>query len=73
MIEEYSNKQKLSDGEVFCKIQYYHHKKDTKLKNRWWALLDKSKLKDLRQLLKNSDFMNAFNDLIDMQSLWKPI
>ena len=48
MIEEYLNKQKPSDGEVFCKIQYYHLKNDTKLENKWWALLNKSKPKDLK-------------------------
>ena len=48
MIEEYLNEQKPLDGEVFYKIQYYHFKNNTKLKNRWWALLDGSKPKNLK-------------------------
>ena len=73
MIEEYLNKQKPSDGEVFRKIQYYHLKNNIKSKNRWWALLNRSKLKDLKQFLKNSHFVKAFNVLIEMQGLWEPI
>jgi hypothetical protein len=34
MIEKYLNKQKLLDGEVFYKIQYYYFKNDTKSENR---------------------------------------
>ena len=66
MIKKYLNEQKPSDKEVFYKIQYYHHKKNMKSKNKQWALLNKSKPKDLKQLLKNSDFTKAFNDLVDM-------
>ena len=73
MIEEYSNEQKPSDGEVFRKIRYYHLKNDTKSENRWWALLDGSKPKDLKQLLKNSHFAKAFDALVEMQGLWEPI
>ena len=73
MIEEYLNKQKPLDGEVFYKIRYYYLKKDTKLENRQWALLDGSKPKDLRQLLKNSHFAKAFNALVEMQGLQEPI
>ena len=73
MIEEYSNEQKLLDGEVFYKIQYYHLKNDTKLENRQWALLDGSKPKDLKQLLKNFYFAKAFDILVEIQGLWEPI
>ena len=48
MIKEYLNKQKLLDKEVFHKIQYYYFKNNTKLENRQWALLNKSKPKDLK-------------------------
>ncbi|XTI84252.1 hypothetical protein V2W45_1465362 [Cenococcum geophilum] len=52
------------DGKVFRKIRYYYLKNDTKLENRWWALLDGLKPNDLRQLFKNSYFARAFNALI---------
>ena len=66
MIKEYLNKQKLLDGEVFRKIQYYYFKNDTKLENRWWALLDGLKPNNLRQLLKNSHFIIVFNTLVEI-------
>ena len=66
MIKEYLNKQKLSDREVFYKIQYYHLKNNIKLKNKQWALLDGLKPKDLKQLLKNSHFTKAFNALVEI-------
>ena len=69
MIEEYLNKQKLLDGEVFRKIQYYYLKNDTKSENKQWALLDGSKPNNLKQLLKNSNFAKVFNTLVDMQGL----
>ena len=69
MIEEYLNKQKLLNKEVFYKIQYYYLKNNTKLKNKQWALLNKLKPKDLKQLLKNSHFAKAFNTLVEMQGL----
>ena len=73
MIEEYLNKQKPSNGEVFHKIQYYHLKNNIKLENRQWALLNRSKPKDLKQLLKNSHFAKAFNALVEIQGLQEPI
>ena len=48
IIKEYLNKQKLLNKEVFRKIQYYYLKNDTKSENRQWALLNKSKPKDLK-------------------------
>jgi hypothetical protein len=69
IIEEYLNEQKPSDGEVFYKIRYYHLKNNTKLKNRWWALLDRLKPNDLKQLLKNSHFARAFDALVEMPGL----
>ena len=73
MIKEYLNKQKLLNREVFYKIQYYYLKNDTKSENRQWALLNGLKLKDLKQLLKNSHFAKAFNALVEIQGLQEPI
>ena len=73
MIKEYLNKQKPSNREVFCKIQYYYFKNNTKLENRQQALLNRSKPKDLKQLFKNFYFIKAFNTLIEMQGLWELI
>ena len=58
---------------MFCKIQYYYLKNNIKLENRWWALLDRLKLKDLKQLFKNSYFTKVFNALVEMQGLWELI
>ena len=38
--------------------------------NQWWAYLDNSKPKDLRQLLKNYALTSAFDSLLDMSGLW---
>ena len=69
IIEKYLNKQKLSDGEVFRKIQYYYFKNNTKLENRQWPLLNGLKPNDLKQLLKNFHFARAFDTLVEMPGL----
>lgn len=70
IIESFLNEQKPSDGEIFRKIRLYHRQNDVEAENRWWACLDKSKLRDLRQLLKKQEIAAAFDDLIDLPGLW---
>ncbi|KAF1353041.1 hypothetical protein EJ07DRAFT_134654 [Lizonia empirigonia] len=73
IIESYVNEQKPSDGEIFRKIRLYHRQNDAEAENHWWAFLDKSKLRDLRQLLKKQDIAAAFDQLIDLPGLWTKV
>ncbi|KAF2849418.1 hypothetical protein T440DRAFT_126264 [Plenodomus tracheiphilus IPT5] len=73
IIESYAHEQKPSDGEVFRKIRLYHRAGDSASEDRWWACLEKSKPKDLRQLLKRKVLVGAFDKLIDMPGLWTGI
>jgi hypothetical protein len=73
IVESFLNEQKPSDGEIFRKIRLYHRQKDEEAENRWWACLDKSKLRDLRQVLKKKELAAAFDALIDMPGLWARI
>ena len=73
IIESFLNEQKPSDGEIFRKIRLYHRQNDVEAENRWWACLDKSKLRDLRQLLKKQEIAAAFDDLLDLPGLWAKI
>jgi hypothetical protein len=70
LIESYSHEQKPTDGEIFRKIRLYHRQQDPAAEDRWWACLDKSKLRDLRQLLKRPKLITAFDRLIDMPGIW---
>ena len=73
IVESFSNEQKPSDGEIFRKIRLYHRQKDYEAENRWWACLDKSKLRDLRQVLRKKELAAAFDALIDMPGLWAKV
>jgi hypothetical protein len=70
IVELYSNEQRPSDGEIFRKIRLYHRENDVLSENQWWACLDNSKLRNLRQLLKNGPLTSAFDSLMDMPGLW---
>jgi hypothetical protein len=70
IIESYANEQKASDGEIFRKIRLYHRDNNEEAQNRWWSRLEKSKPKDLRQLLKRPLLAAGFDALIDMPGLW---
>jgi hypothetical protein len=73
LIESYSHEQRPTDGEIFRKIRFYHHQQDQVAEDRWWACLDKSKPRDLRQLLKRPKLISAFDRLIDMPGLWQGV
>ncbi|EDU46063.1 conserved hypothetical protein [Pyrenophora tritici-repentis Pt-1C-BFP] len=70
IIESFANEQKPSDGEVFRKIRLYHRENDEEAQKRWWSRLEKSKPKDLRQLLRRPTLIAGFDALIDMPGLW---
>jgi hypothetical protein len=69
IIESFLNEQKPSDSKIFRKIRLYHRQNNVEAENRWWACLDKSKLRDLQQLLKKQEIAAAFNNLLDLPSL----
>lgn len=72
-IEAYGHEQRPSDGEIFRKIRLYHLSGDKEAEDRWWAHLDKSKPKDLRQLMKNPQIMSAFDALVKLPGIWDKI
>ncbi|KAF2023971.1 hypothetical protein EK21DRAFT_79763, partial [Setomelanomma holmii] len=73
IIEAFAYEQRPSDGEIFRKIRLYHRQQDEESEKRWWSCLDKSKPKDLRQLLKRNMLVSAFDTLIDMPGLWSTV
>lgn len=73
VIEDHAHEQKPSDGEIFWKIRHYQRCGDEDAENSWWAYLDHSKPKDLRQLMKKPKLISAFDDLLDMPGLWATI
>ena len=73
IIEAFANERKPSDGEVFRKIRLYHREKNEEAQKRWWSRLEKSKPKDLRQLLKRPILISGFDALIDMPGLWAKV
>lgn len=58
------------DGEIFRKILLNRRLHEELSENQWWAYIDNSKPKDLRQLLKNRPLATAFESLVDMPGLW---
>ncbi|KAK3672623.1 hypothetical protein LTR78_007435 [Recurvomyces mirabilis] len=73
LAEEYRNEQAFSDGEIFHKIRTYHHEGSKAAEGRWWARLSQTKRKDLRQLLKDTRFADAFDALLPWPGLWATI
>lgn len=73
LIEETRNERPIPDGEIFRRIRLYHRGKCTELEQKWWARLSESKRKDLRQLLKNQKYAEAFDQLLEWPGLWYPI
>lgn len=73
IVEAYAYEQRPSDGEIFRKIRLYHRQKDEESEKRWWSCLEKSKPKDLRQLLRREQLVSAFDTLIDMPGLWETV
>lgn len=58
------------DGEVFRRILLCRRRQEELSERQWWACIDKSKPKDLRQLLKNRLLTAAFESLVDIPGLW---
>ncbi|ELR03573.1 hypothetical protein GMDG_06231 [Pseudogymnoascus destructans 20631-21] len=70
LIEEHSNEQPPSDGEIYCKIRKYQQKRDRYSEMRWWARLSGHGTRCLEQVSRHPDFKAAFDDLLDIPGLW---
>ena len=70
LIEEYSNQQKPSDGEIYCKIRLYHYQRVISLEKRWWARLTPHRRKNLKRLFQHDELTAAFDALLDVPGLW---
>ena len=57
------------DGEIFRTILLNRRLHEELSENQWWAYIDNSKPKDLRQLLKNRPLATAFESLVNMPGL----
>ena len=72
MIEEYSNEEKPSDGEIYRKVRKYEREGNVCFKRRWKARLTDHGRRGLRQLLEHGDgeLTAAFDNLLDIPGLW---
>ncbi|CZT07754.1 uncharacterized protein RCO7_10310 [Rhynchosporium graminicola] len=68
LIEEYSNEEKPSDGEIYRKIRQY--KDNFIFRQRWQARLKKTRAKDMTTLLRNEELTEAFDSLLPIYGLW---
>jgi hypothetical protein len=69
LIEEYSNEEKPTDGEIYRKIREYHFQRNISFEMRWWARLKGNRTKNLKGLLRNDDLTAAFDSLLDIPGL----
>ncbi|ETN44455.1 uncharacterized protein HMPREF1541_10636 [Cyphellophora europaea CBS 101466] len=72
LIEEYSNEEKPSDGEIYRKIRQYEREGNICFKKRWKALLSKHGRRSLQQLSnhREGELAAAFDNLLDIPGLW---
>lgn len=73
MVDSYINEQKPSDGEIFRRIRLYRLENKVEAERKWWARLDNSKPKDLRQLFKRREIISGFDRLLEMPGLWAKV
>jgi hypothetical protein len=69
LIEEYSNEEKPTDGEIYRKIREYHFQRNFSFEMRWWACLKGNRTKNLKGLLRNYELTAAFDSLLDIPGL----
>ncbi|QKX63195.1 uncharacterized protein TRUGW13939_10364 [Talaromyces rugulosus] len=70
LVEEYTNEQQPSDGEIYRKINQYQREDNAHFQERWWARLSGTKAKRLRALRKNIQLSTAFNALLPIPGIW---
>lgn len=71
-MEEYSNQNKPSDGEIYRKIRQYEREGNICFKRRWKARLSTHGWRSLQQLFNHRDgeLTTAFDNLLDVPGLW---
>lgn len=70
LIEEYSNEEKPSDGEIYYKMRRYHFQRNFSFEMRWKARLRGKRQQYLLTLTRNEAMTAAFDDLLDIPGLW---
>ncbi|MAD82001.1 MAG: hypothetical protein CL912_03475 [Deltaproteobacteria bacterium] len=68
LIEEYSNEEQPSDGEVYRKMRQY--KDNYIFRQRWQSWLKKTRAKDMNTLLRNEELTEAFDSLLPIYGIW---
>ncbi|KAI9853592.1 MAG: hypothetical protein M1824_001085 [Vezdaea acicularis] len=71
--EAFPNAQPYSDGEIFQKICFYRQTQLFKAESKWWARLSPAKMRDLKQLLRRSDYTAELENLLHMPGFWRPL
>ncbi|KMU92146.1 hypothetical protein CIHG_09956 [Coccidioides immitis H538.4] len=70
LVDEYSNKQLPSDGEVYQKVRQYEYEANTCHKDCWITCLSENKAKCLQQLLHHDHIWAGFDSLLVIPELW---
>ncbi|KFX95974.1 hypothetical protein V490_03610 [Pseudogymnoascus sp. VKM F-3557] len=70
LVEEYSNEEKPSDGEIYYKMRRYHFQRNFSFEMRWKARLRGKRQQYLLTLTRNEAMTAAFDDLLDIPGLW---
>ena len=74
LIEAFGNTRPFTDGEIFWKYRYYSkHAGSHDRAQEWLSRLTVGKQKDVRLLLKYDGYREAFDDLLDLPGLWRPL
>ncbi|KAF1365194.1 hypothetical protein EJ07DRAFT_150725 [Lizonia empirigonia] len=73
IVGSFSNEERPLDGEIFRNILLNRRRHDELSENQWWAYINSSKPRDLRQFLKTPSLTAAFESLVDMPGLWAKV
>lgn len=71
LVEEYANKRKPTDGEIYRKIRQYEGQYDKSFRERWFVRLSRSNQERLDQLdnKRNRRIRGAFDRLLTIPGL----
>ena len=69
-MNEVLNRSRPSVGTIYRKIRYYRGLGERSKEKRWRKLLSKHEAKNLRRLMRRSEWLKAFDDLLDIRGLW---
>lgn len=62
-----------TDGEIFRNIRLYHRSDNVNAERQWWNKLTPTKRSDLKQLLSDDLYRQAFDRLLPYPGLWPSI